>query len=62
MVTQSKYVLDLLIKFNMVYCKATPFPFILGISLEEGKTTPQVDSTSLSLVDRKPPLLETLNN
>ena len=45
MVTQSKYVSDLLIKLNMADCKATPFPFLLGISLEEGNSTPQVDST-----------------
>ena len=45
MVTQSKYVSELLIKFNMAYCKAAPFPFLSGINLEEGKTTPQVDST-----------------
>ena len=29
----------------MAYFKASPFPFISGISLEEGNTTPQVDST-----------------
>ena len=35
MVTQSKYILDLLVKFNMAKCKAAPFPFLSGISLEE---------------------------
>ena len=45
MVTQSKYVSDLLIKFNMVDCKAAPFPFLSRINLEEGNTTPHVDST-----------------
>ena len=44
MVTESKYESDLLIKFNMDDSKAAPFPFLLGISLEEGKTNPQVDS------------------
>ena len=29
----------------MAYCKAAPFPFLLGISLEEGKSTPPMDST-----------------
>ena len=29
----------------MAYCKAAPFPFLSGISLEEGKATPHVDST-----------------
>ena len=45
MVSQSKYSSDLLIKFNMAYCKATPFPFLSGVSLEEGNSTPRVDST-----------------
>ena len=27
MVTQSKYISDLLVKFNMVECKDAPFPF-----------------------------------
>ena len=29
----------------MDYCKAAPFPFLSGTSLEEVNTTPQVDST-----------------
>ena len=40
MVTQSKYASDLLIKFNMAFCKVEPFPVLSGISLEEGNTTP----------------------
>ena len=40
MVTQSKYTSDLLIKFNIADCKATPFPFLSGISIEERSTTP----------------------
>ena len=31
--------------FNMSDFKAAPFPLLLAIGLEEGKTTPQVDST-----------------
>ena len=45
MVTQSKYVLDLLIKFNMDDCKDAPFPFLSKINLEDGKSTPPMDST-----------------
>ena len=44
MVTQSKYVSNLLIKFNMVDCNAAPFPFLSGISLEERKSTPPMNS------------------
>ena len=40
MVKQYKYVSYLLIKFKMVDCKATPSPFLSGISLEDGKATP----------------------
>ena len=45
MVTQSKYISDLLVKFNMAECRPTPFPFLSGISLEEGKSTPPMDCT-----------------
>ena len=45
MVTQYKYILELLFKFNMAECKAAPFPFLSGISLEEGKSTPPMDCT-----------------
>ena len=38
MVTQSKYISDLLFKFKMDEFKAAPFPFLLGINLEEGKS------------------------
>ena len=44
-VTQSKDIENLLINFNMADCKDAPFPFLLGISLEEGKSTPPMDST-----------------
>ena len=45
MVTQSKYISDLLVNFNMDECKAAPFPFLSGINLEEGKSTPPMDCT-----------------
>ena len=45
MVTQSKYILDLLFKFKMAECRPAPFPFLSGISLEEGKHTPPIDCT-----------------
>ena len=43
MVTRSKYISDLLLKFNMDEFKAAPFHFLSGISLEEGKSTPPMD-------------------
>ena len=45
MVNQYKYIADLLLKFNMSDCKAAPFPYLLGIILEGGKTTPPMDPT-----------------
>ena len=45
MVTQSKYISYMLFKFNMAECKAAPFPFLSGINLEEGKSTPPMDCT-----------------
>ena len=42
-VAQSKYDSDMLINFNMVDYKAALFPFLSGISLEEGKSTPPMD-------------------
>ena len=45
MVTQSKYISNLLFNFNMSECRSAPFPFLLGISLEEGKSTPPMDCT-----------------
>ena len=45
MVTRSKYTSDLLFKFNMVEYRPAPFPFLSGISLEEGKHTPPMDYT-----------------
>ena len=45
MVTHFKYTSDLLFKFNMAECRPAPFPFLLGISLEEGKHTPPMDYT-----------------
>ena len=45
MVIQYKYILELLVRFNMAECKAAPFPFLSGIGLEEGKSTPPMDCT-----------------
>src|SRR5713226_2697619 len=45
MVTQFKYISDLLVKFNMADYRPAPFPFLSGISLEEGKSTPPMDYT-----------------
>ena len=45
MVNQYKYILYLLFKFNMAEFKAAPFPFLSGIILEEGKSTPPMDCT-----------------
>ena len=45
MVIQSKYISDLLVKFNMAECRPTPFPFLSGINLEERKSTPHMDCT-----------------
>ena len=45
MVSHSKYISDLLVKFNIAECRPTPFPFLSGISLEEGKSTPPMDCT-----------------
>ena len=45
MVNQYKYISYLLFKFNMDECIPTPFPFLSGINLEEGKSTPPMDYT-----------------
>ena len=45
MVTQYKYISYLLFNFNMAECRSAPFPFLSGISLEEGKSTPPMDCT-----------------
>ena len=50
MVTKYKYISDLLVNFNMAESKADPLPFLSGISLEEGKSTPPMDCT-ISTVD-----------
>ena len=42
---QSKYIEGLLINFKMDDFKASPFPFLSGIILEEGKSTPLMDCT-----------------
>ena len=45
MISQSRYSLDILIRFHMEDCKETPFPFLSGIGLEEGGSTSLVDNT-----------------
>ena len=45
MISQSIYSLDMLRRFHMEDCKATPYPFLSGIRLEEGGSTPLVDNT-----------------
>ena len=45
MVIHSKYISDLLFKFNMAECRPAPFPFFSRINLEEGKSTPPMDCT-----------------
>ena len=45
MVTQYKYIPNLLVKFNMANCKVDPFPLLSEVSLEEGKNTPPMDYT-----------------
>jgi hypothetical protein len=42
---QYKYAKDLLIRFQMIDCKPTSLPFLSGVKLEDGGTTPLVDST-----------------
>ena len=44
-VHQSKYALDLLIKFRMQDCKASKTPFLSGIKLEEDDSPPMVNNT-----------------
>ena len=51
MVTQSKYISDLLVNFNMAECRPTPFPFLSGISLKEGKSTPPMNCTIYRQLD-----------
>ena len=45
MVTQYKYISYILFKFNMAEFRASPFPFLLRIILEEGNNTPPMDCT-----------------
>ena len=44
-VHQSKYVSDLLNKFNMKYCKPSKTPFLSGVKLEEEGSSPMVNNT-----------------
>ena len=45
MISQSRYSSDMLKRFHMEDCKAAPYPFLSGIRLEEGGSTPLVDNT-----------------
>ena len=45
MISQSRYSLDMLKIFHMEDCKASPFPFLSSIRLEEGGSTSFVDNT-----------------
>ena len=45
MITWSRYTVYLIKIFHMTDCKATPFPFLSSIRLEEGGSTPLVDNT-----------------
>ena len=45
MVTQFKYISNLLLNFNMAECRAALVSFLSGINLEEGKITPPMDCT-----------------
>jgi hypothetical protein len=42
---QTKYALDLLDRFQMTECKPVGSPFLSGVRLEDGVTTPLVDNT-----------------
>ena len=44
-ISQSRYSLDMLRIFHMEDCKQALFPFLSGIILEEGGSTPLVDNT-----------------
>ena len=43
MISQSRYSSDMLKIFHMEDCKAAPRPFLLGIRLEDGGSTPLVE-------------------
>ena len=45
MISQSRYSSNMLNRFHMEDFKAAPYPFLLGIRLEEGGSTPLVDNT-----------------
>ena len=45
MISQSRYSLDMIRIFHMEYCNASLFSFLSGIRIEEGGSTPLVDST-----------------
>ena len=45
MISHSRYLLYMLKIFHMEECNATPFPFLSGIRVEEGGSTPLVENT-----------------
>ena len=45
MISHSRYSLDKLRRFHMEDCKAASCPFLFGIRIEEGGSTPLVDKT-----------------
>ena len=45
MISQSRYSSDMLKIFHMEDCKESPFPFLSGIRIEEGGSTPLVYNT-----------------
>ena len=45
MISQSRYSSNMLKRFHMEDCKASRYPFLSGIRLEEGGSTPLVEST-----------------
>ena len=45
MISQSRYSSDMLKRFHMEDCMASPYPFLSGIKIEEGGSTPLVDNT-----------------
>ena len=45
MFSQSRYSSNMLKRFHMEDCKVAPYPFLLGIRLEESVSTPLVDNT-----------------
>ena len=45
MISKFRYSSDMLKRFHMEDYKASPYPFLSGIRIEEGGSTPLVDNT-----------------